>query len=192
MLIMKMPVALVDVTDFNLKESDKILDTFDFNVLEYSEPMDKHRLVWALLKRRGYLDKYNIPNDELSTFLRQLFKKYSFNNNPFHNYDHGITVMQSTHVICGFVEELETCESMDNFAKFTLILSALCHDVDHTGRTNVYEINSLSKLAIRYHDKSVLEQHHAATAIKIIQEDESNILVNIAEEDFRKFRRMFI
>lgn len=60
-------------------------------------------------------------------------------------------------MICGFVEELKTCELIDNFAQFTLILSALCHDVDHTGRTNIFEINSLSKLAIRYHDKSVLE-----------------------------------
>lgn len=73
-----------------------------------------------------------------------------------------------------------------------MILSALCHDVDHTGRTNIFEINSLSKLAIRYHDKSVLEQHHAATAIKIIQEDDSNILVNVDEDHFRKFRKMFI
>lgn len=55
--------------------------------------MEKHRLVWAILKKRGYLEEYKIPNDELSTFLRQLFKRYNHNNNPFHNYDHGITVM---------------------------------------------------------------------------------------------------
>ena len=37
------------------------------------------------------------------------------------------------------------------------MISSLCHDVGHTGKTNLYEINSLSDLAIRYHDKSVLE-----------------------------------
>lgn len=36
-----------------------------------------------------------------------------------------------------------------------LLISAFCHDIDHTGRTNLFEINSNSKLAIRYHDKSV-------------------------------------
>lgn len=41
--------------------------------------------------------------------------------------------------------------------KFAVIIGALCHDVAHTGRTNVFEMNSLSSLAIRYHDKSVLE-----------------------------------
>lgn len=37
------------------------------------------------------------------------------------------------------------------------MISSLGHDVGHTGRTNIFEINSLSDLAIRYHDKSVLE-----------------------------------
>ena len=41
--------------------------------------------------------------------------------------------------------------------EFALIFSGLCHDVSHTTRTNVFEVNSMSKLAIRYHDKSVLE-----------------------------------
>jgi len=44
-----------------------------------------------------------------------------------------------------------------SFTRLALIISGLCHDVAHTGRTNMFEINSLSNLAIRYHDKSVLE-----------------------------------
>jgi len=46
---------------------------------------------------------------------------------------------------------------LNSLTKFTLIISGLMHDVGHTGRTNIFEINSLSELAIRYHDKSVLE-----------------------------------
>ena len=40
---------------------------------------------------------------------------------------------------------------------FTLLFSALCHDVGHTGRTNSFEINVMSKLAIRYNDRSVIQ-----------------------------------
>jgi hypothetical protein len=36
-----------------------------------------------------------------------------------------------------------------------LTFSGLCHDVNHTGRTNAFEIASLSTLAMRYHDESV-------------------------------------
>jgi len=41
--------------------------------------------------------------------------------------------------------------------KLGLIISAFCHDVDHTGRTNIFEVNSGSELAIRYHDRSVTQ-----------------------------------
>jgi len=46
---------------------------------------------------------------------------------------------------------------MDQFTRFSLIIAGLCHDVSHRGKTNLYEINSFSNLALRYHDKSVLE-----------------------------------
>lgn len=38
-----------------------------------------------------------------------------------------------------------------------LLLIGLVHDISHTAHTNLFEVNSMSKLAIRYHDKSVLE-----------------------------------
>jgi len=49
---------------------------------------------------------------------------------------------------------------------FILLLSSLCHDVDHTGRNNGFETASLSKLAIRYHDESVKENKHQLILIK--------------------------
>lgn len=44
--------------------------------------------------------------------------------------------------------------------KFALVFSGLCHDIDHTATTNVFEVNAHTKLAKRYSDKSVLENHH--------------------------------
>ena len=38
---------------------------------------------------------------------------------------------------------------------FSLIVSGLCHDVDHSGFSNSFEINSFSNLAMVYNDKSV-------------------------------------
>lgn len=39
------------------------------------------------------------------------------------------------------------------FIKFSDL--GLCHDVSHTGYTNQFEVNTFSKLATRYNDKSV-------------------------------------
>lgn len=44
---------------------------------------------------------------------------------------------------------------LENIDLFSLLLSSLCHDVDHTGKTNAFEVSSFSELAIRYNDESV-------------------------------------
>ncbi|EGR31394.1 hypothetical protein IMG5_110740 [Ichthyophthirius multifiliis] len=76
--------------------------------------------------------------------------------------------------------------------EFALIFSGLCHDVAHTARTNMFEINSMSKLAIRYHDKSVLEQHHIATTFKILSKKDCNIFVNMTFEKIQEIRKYII
>ncbi len=81
-----------------------------------------------------------------------LEKKYNKRGNPFHNYNHALSVMQSTHRIN---LSQKGRHFIDILVRFATIFSGLCHDVSHTGRTNLFEINSRSKLAIRYHDKSV-------------------------------------
>ena len=47
---------------------------------------------------------------------------------------------------------------LTQFQKAALIFSAFCHDANHTGHTNIFEMNSLSKIALKFHDKSVLFQ----------------------------------
>ena len=43
----------------------------------------------------------------------------------------------------------------NNLLKLGLLISAFCHDIGHTGKTNTFEVNSESRLALRYHDISV-------------------------------------
>jgi hypothetical protein len=71
-------------------------------------------------------------------------------------------------------------------------VAALGHDIEHTGRTNAFEVSSASKLAIRYHDVSVLEQHHAAKTFLILQREQSNILAALSDEERKLSRKMII
>ena len=41
--------------------------------------------------------------------------------------------------------------------KYSLLIAAICHDVDHTGRTNAFEIAKISKLSLKFNDESVLK-----------------------------------
>ena len=51
---------------------------------------------------------------------------------------------------------------LDITQRFSMVFAGLVHDVDHTGKNNLYEMNMRSKLATLYNDRSVLEHHHLA------------------------------
>lgn len=55
------------------------------------------------------------------------------------------------------------------------MFSALMHDINHTGKNNTFEEISMSKLAVLYNDRSVLENHHAATAFRLLRQEDFNI-----------------
>ena len=46
-------------------------------------------------------------------------------------------------------------EYLTPLQEYSLLFSALCHDVGHTGHSNAYECNIGSKIAIRFNDESV-------------------------------------
>ncbi|CAD8121676.1 unnamed protein product [Paramecium sonneborni] len=182
----------LDLNEFSLNNQDDLIDTFDFNIMDLTSQIQKHRVVWAILKKNGHLDDYQIPYENLQSFIKEMEYNYNINNNPYHNYDHGITVMQTAHYFCMELSQTSQTNIIDNFNRFILMISSFGHDVGHTGKTNVFEINSLSDLAIRYHDKSVLEQHHAALTIQVLKNTQSNILVNLNQQQFRNFRKGLI
>jgi len=43
-------------------------------------------------------------------------------------------------------------------------ISCLVHDTDHPGYNNPYMVATRDRLALRYNDRSVLENHHIAIA----------------------------
>lgn len=49
----------------------------------------------------------------------------------------------------------QVLKNLDRIQRFALVFSGLVHDVDHTGKSNLYEMNTRSKLATLYNDRSV-------------------------------------
>ena len=70
-------------------------------------------------------------------------------------------------------------------------MAALCHDVDHPGNTNVLEINTCSDLATLYNDQSVLENHHAAFASRLMKKKNMNFLENFELPSCQRYRKLF-
>ena len=55
---------------------------------------------------------------------------------------------------------------MSDLEIFSLLMSAIIHDYNHSGTTNNFHVQSTSPLAVVYNDKSVLENHHVAAYFK--------------------------
>ena len=72
----------------------------------------------------------------------------------------------------------------------SLLLAALCHDLEHPGTTNAFQVNTGSVLAQRYNDASVLENHHCAVGLAML--DASGILSSLSPEDKKTLRKSMI
>lgn len=73
-----------------------------------------------------------------------------------------------------------------------LLTSCICHDLDHPGYNNIYQINAKTELAIRYNDISPLENHHCSVAFRILENEDCNIFKSFSSEDFKQVREGMI
>ena len=73
-----------------------------------------------------------------------------------------------------------------------LLVAAICHDVDHPGLNNNFQINDSSHLALLYNDISVLENHHASRTFYILNSEEANIFCNMDESTYREIRKVIV
>jgi len=75
---------------------------------------------------------------------------------------------------------------------FGILLSAVVHDVDHPGNTNLFEINSCSELALIYNDQSVLENHHCSTAFRLMRKPNLQLLSKMPKQQSVDIRKVII
>ncbi|KAM9814646.1 cGMP-inhibited 3',5'-cyclic phosphodiesterase 3A-like isoform 1-T1 [Syngnathus typhle] len=74
-----------------------------------------------------------------------------------------------------------------------LYVAAAMHDYDHPGRTNAFLVATSAPQAVLYNDRSVLENHHAASAWNLLlSRPEYNFLLNLDHREFKRFRFLVI
>uniref|UniRef100_H3APQ2 Phosphodiesterase n=1 Tax=Latimeria chalumnae TaxID=7897 RepID=H3APQ2_LATCH len=130
---------------------------------------------------------FNINPITLKRWLLCIHDNYR--NNPFHNFRHCFCVTQMMYSM------ITLCNLQDKFAQVDILIlmtAAVCHDLDHPGYNNTYQINARTELAVRYNDISPLENHHCAVAFQIFSQPECNIFSNFDPEAFKEIRQGII
>jgi len=169
-----------------LTRSIPTLDSFEFDVFAYQTD-ELLRNAAYMFQSLGLVSDFSIDPAKLMNFLNRLQQHYK--SNPYHNMTHAIDVTQ-------FVYSSLCIEKIGNFLnsleKLCIMVSALCHDLDHPGLNNNYQVNAKTPLALLYNDISVLENHHCYVAFRLMKEPDCNIVENLDSETYREFRRTII
>eukprot|EP00727_Mastigamoeba_balamuthi_P010755 m51a1_g6301 putative high affinity camp-specific and ibmx-insensitive 3 -cyclic phosphodiesterase 8a isoform x2 (840) ;mRNA; r:296239-300568 len=84
--------------------------------------------------------------------------------NPYHNATHAADVTQAMVALLG-----GSALALSPLESVSLVLACVVHDVGHPGRNNHFQTAARTDLALLYNDASVLENHHAATAFRVMR-----------------------
>ncbi|XP_061483546.1 high affinity cGMP-specific 3',5'-cyclic phosphodiesterase 9A isoform X2 [Rhineura floridana] len=135
----------------------------------------------------GLVKDFNINPITLKRWLLCIHDNYR--NNPFHNFRHCFCVTQMMYSMISLCNLQVKISQMDILM---LMTASVCHDLDHPGYNNTYQINARTELAVRYNDISPLENHHCAVAFQILAQPECNIFSNVDKEQFKRIRQGII
>uniref|UniRef100_A0A8C7SY00 Phosphodiesterase n=1 Tax=Oncorhynchus mykiss TaxID=8022 RepID=A0A8C7SY00_ONCMY len=158
------------------------IDRWNFDVFALNTASDDHALqtlVFELVTRYELNSRFKIPISCLMSFLEKLEKGYSKHSNPYHSSVHAADVTQTLHCLLlrtGLVHWLTELEVLAS------LFAAAIHDYEHTGTTNNFHIHTKSDFAMIYNDRSVQESHHISAAFHLLQDDQSNIFMNLSRE----------
>ncbi|XP_026465168.1 LOW QUALITY PROTEIN: high affinity cGMP-specific 3',5'-cyclic phosphodiesterase 9A-like [Ctenocephalides felis] len=130
---------------------------------------------------------FRIKDAVLRQFLYEVYKHY--NEVPFHNFRHCFCVAQ---MMYSMAWKVDLISRLGHLEVLVLLVSCICHDLDHPGYNNIYQINARTELAIRYNDISPLENHHCSVAFRILELAECNILEGLPSDTYRQVREGII
>lgn len=139
-----------------------------------------------MFERFDCFHEFNINKETFYRFLKALRNGYK--PNPFHNWLHAIDVTQTLF----YFLIMGGSKFFSNLEIFAMLVSGLCHDLEHPGLTNSYLISSRHFLSLRYNDISVLENYHCSQAFIILNDPKTNIFENLSPSEYRQVRKVII
>lgn len=170
------------------------LASFDFDVFSYDQGgNDLILLMKRIFDSYDALAAAQVPTDVFFRWMLDVQCHYHAENS-YHNFRHAFNVVQTLHVFLTTYEAKKFFSTIDIFA---LLFAAVCHDIEHPGFNNDFCVNTGHPLAVRYNDRSPLENHHSALAFALPLSDPAvNVLQYVrgssatVSEMYRDMRRL--
>ncbi|KAJ3415258.1 cAMP-specific 3',5'-cyclic phosphodiesterase 4D [Chytridiales sp. JEL 0842] len=155
-------------------------DIFELDNLSKRRPL--FTLAHYLFLKSNLYSKFQIPMDVFLHFMTIIESGYRADV-PYHNSVHATDVLHGVNFLTN------TCRIMNiqptDLELLSLYVAAVVHDYDHV-------INTSDQKALLYNDRSVLENHHLASAFSVLARPECNFIAHLPRDDYRQMREMVI
>ncbi|XP_006175973.2 rod cGMP-specific 3',5'-cyclic phosphodiesterase subunit alpha isoform X4 [Camelus dromedarius] len=152
-------------------------ERYEINKFHFSDlPLTELELVKCGIQMYYELkvvDKFHIPQETLVRFMYSLSKGYR--RITYHNWRHGFNVGQTMFslLVTGKLKRYFT-----DLEALAMVTAAFCHDIDHRGTNNLYQMKSQNPLA-KLHGSSILERHHLEFGKTLLRDENLNIFQNL-------------
>ena len=165
-----------------IKDTDPQADTlFKINFdAPFWDGIGHFRVMWKIFSTFHILEDYKITNEKFFKFLTAISNTY--NKVPYHNWRHAVDVTQ---FITYEIKLAELDTKLTKFELFGLLISSVCHDANHDGFSNVYNVKAETPLGILFKNQSVMETHHCSVTIGILSKEECNLLESLDSTEIK-------
>lgn len=161
---------------------DERMDSFNFIPRIQFKELDSVKIVLAMFTDLDILRRFKIQERTVVRFI--LTVRRAYRNVPYHNWVHAWTVAHFSYTL---LKQTNAREYLSDLEVFVLLVACLCHDVDHRGTSNSFQLISQSLLASLYSSAgSVLEQHHFAQTMCVLNSEDCNIFESLTEQEYRE------
>ncbi|XP_060799395.1 cGMP-dependent 3',5'-cyclic phosphodiesterase isoform X5 [Neoarius graeffei] len=138
--------------------------------------------ILSMFEDMGFINTYKIDLHTLARFC--LMVKKGYRDPPYHNWMHAFSVSHFCYLL---YKNLELNNYLKDIEILALFVSCMCHDLDHRGTNNSFQVASKSVLAALYSSEgSVMERHHFAQAIAILNTQGCNIFEKFSRKDYQR------
>jgi len=170
---------------FDIFEYDKACDSLP---VDAGQGRSATLLCYFLLEQHGVLDSFEIERSKMLTWLTRIDMGYD-KNNAYHNALHAADVCANVDY---FLRQPNFNRLLNPIDILSALIAALMHDMGHPGLNNTFLEATKHELAVTYNDVSVLENHHVASAFKLLKNKDCDWTKALSADDYKDMRETVI
>ncbi|XP_063244233.1 dual 3',5'-cyclic-AMP and -GMP phosphodiesterase 11 isoform X2 [Bacillus rossius redtenbacheri] len=127
-----------------------------------------------------FIERFHIEYEVLCRWLLSVKKNYR--HVTYHNWRHAFNVAQ---MMFSIITATQWWKIFGEIECLALMIACLCHDLDHRGTNNSFQIKASSPLA-RLYSTSTMEHHHFDQCLMILSSQGNQILSNVSPEEYSR------